>query len=156
LSGRATTRPRTSPKSVALLRELGAGADTAVGLGNLGWMALLQNDLDAAANLFEESLALAWDTALHPIVLTTLEGLACVFGAKGEARRAAQLWRAVRALQTAKGIPRDTDWLAAADARISDVRSSMGERAWEEAARIGRGMTLEEAVALGRELDEGG
>jgi hypothetical protein len=51
----------------------------------------------------------------------------------------------------ATGIPRDTDWLAGADARISAVRSGMGEQAWEAASRTGRAMSLEEAVASARE-----
>jgi hypothetical protein len=114
-------------------------------------MALLQNDLGRAADLYEESLLLAWDIGLNPVVLTTLEGYGCVAGAQGEAQRAAQLWGAAQSLQEAKGIPRDTDWLAEADARISDVRSGMREQAWEEAWRKGRAMTLEEAVSYALE-----
>jgi tetratricopeptide (TPR) repeat protein len=136
-------------EAVELLRELRAGADTAVALNNLGWMELLQNDLDGATDLFEESLYLAWESGMKPIVLPTLEGLACVAGARGEAQRAACLWGAAQSLE-ATGIPRDTDWLAESDARISAVRSGMGEQAWEEATRRGRVMGLEEAVAMAR------
>jgi predicted ATPase/Tfp pilus assembly protein PilF len=143
---------KLTEEGVSLLRELGAGADTAIGLSNLGWMALLQNDVGGAADLYEESLVLAWDTGMKPIVLTTLEGYACVAGAQGETQRAAQLWGAAQALE-AEGIPRDTDWLEEADARISAVRSGMGEQAWGEAWRKGREMTLEEAVAYA--LEEG-
>jgi tetratricopeptide (TPR) repeat protein len=142
---------KLTEEGVALLRELGAGADTAVGLCNLGWMALLQKDLGMAAILYEESLVLAWDNGMKPIVLPILEGYACVAGARGEAQRAAQLWGAAQTLHEAKGIPRDTDWLAEADSRISDVRSGMDEQAWEEAWRKGRAMTLEEAVAYALE-----
>ena len=137
---------RLTQESVALLRELGAGADTAVGLCNLGWMTLLQNDLGKAADLYEESLALAWDSGMQPMVLPTLEGYACLAGARGEARRAARLWGMAQTLE-AKGISRDTDFLAEADARISAVRSGMGEEAWEAAWRQGRAMTLEEAIS---------
>jgi len=73
----------------------------------------------------------------------------------GEARRAAQLWGAAQALQEAKGIPRDIDWMAEADARISDVRSEMGEQAWEEAWSKGRAMRLEEAVSYAMEEASG-
>jgi hypothetical protein len=76
---------KLTEESVALLRELGAGADTAVALCNLGWMALLQNDLGRAADLYEVSPVLAWDTGMKPIVLTALEGYACVAGAQREA-----------------------------------------------------------------------
>jgi len=147
---------KLTEEGIALLRELGAGADTAIGLCNLGWMALLQNDLGKAADLYQESLVLAWDAGLDPVVLTTLEGCACVAGAQGETQRAAQLWGAAEALQEARGIPRDTDWLAEADVRISTVRSGLGEEAWEEASRRGRVMRLEEAVAYAKEETTGG
>ena len=146
---------RLTEEGVALLGELGAGADGAIGLCNLGWMELLQGDFGRAASLFDESLNLAWDTGLYPIVLTTLEGYACVAAARGQARRSARLWSAAQALQSEMGIPRDTDWLAEADTRISALRSALDEQAWEEAARTGRAMTLEEAVASAREQWEG-
>jgi len=142
--------------SVALLRELEAGADTAVGLCNMGWMALSQNDLGKAADHFEESLRLAADTGMEPVVLTTLEGYACLAGAQGEAQRGAQLWGAAQTIQAARNIPRDTDWLAEADARISALRSGLGEQAWEESCRKGREMTLEEAVSYALKEDRDG
>jgi predicted ATPase/class 3 adenylate cyclase/Tfp pilus assembly protein PilF len=141
-------------ESVSLLRKLGAGADTAVGLGNLGWMALLQNELDKASDHFEESLRLASGTGMDPVVLTALEGCACAAGARREAQHAARLWGAAQTLQEARGIPRDTDWLAEADTLIFDVRSGLGEEAWEEALAEGREMTIEEAVSCA--LEENG
>jgi predicted ATPase/class 3 adenylate cyclase len=147
---------KLTEEGVALMRELGARGDVALGLCNLGWMALLQNDLDRAADLYGESLTLAWDTGTNPIVQGGLEGLACVAGARGEAQRTAQLWGAAQALQEAKGIPRDADFLAEADARIAEVRSGMGEEAWEEACRKGQAMTLEEAVFYALEKEEVG
>jgi hypothetical protein len=77
-----------------------------------------------------------------------------VAGAKGEAERAAQLWGAAQTLHEAKGIPRDPDFLAEADARISAVRSGMGEEEWEEVQHKGRAMTLDEAVSYALEEDE--
>ena len=127
-----------------------------MGLYNLGWIALLQDDLGRAADLYRESLSLSWDIGLNPLVQSALEGFACVAGAKGEAERAARLWGAAQALHETKGIPRDTDFLAEADARISAVRSGMGEEAWEEAWRKGRAMTLDEAVSYALEEEEAG
>jgi hypothetical protein len=59
-------------------------------------------------------------------------------------------------LHETKGIPRDADFLAEADARISAVRLGMGEEAWEEASRKGRVMTLDEAVTYALEQEEAG
>jgi predicted ATPase/class 3 adenylate cyclase/Tfp pilus assembly protein PilF len=149
--GRAT---KLAEEGVSLLRESGAEAHAAIGLCNLGWIALLQNDLGRAADFYEESLDLAWDNEMEPVVLTTLEGYACVAGARGEARRAARLWAAAQTLQEAKGIPRDTDWLAEADECMSAVRSDLGEQAWEETLAEARAMTLEAAVAYALEENE--
>jgi hypothetical protein len=79
-----------------------------------------------------------------------------VAGARGETERAAQLWGAAQDLHEVKGIPRDIDFLAEADARISAVRSGMGEEAWDEAWRKGRAMTLDEAVSYALEEEEAG
>jgi tetratricopeptide (TPR) repeat protein len=143
-------------ESVALLRELGASGDVALGLCNLGWIALLQDELSRAADLFRESLSLAWGSGLNPLVQSALEGFACLAAARGEAERAARLWGAAQVLHETKDIPRDTDFLAEADARISAVRSGMGEEAWEEAWRKGRAMTLDEAVSYALEEEEAG
>ncbi len=147
-TGRAA---KLTEEGVALLQELGAGADSAIGLCNLGWMVLLQGDTSRATALYQESLDLAWDTGLHPIVLTTLEGLACVAGARGDVQRAARLWSAAQTLQNAMNIPRDKDWLAEADARISVVRFALDEQSWEQELSRGRAMSLDEAVAFARE-----
>ena len=75
--------------------------------------------------------------------------------AKGEAERAVRLWGAAQALHETKDIPRDIDFLAEADVRISIVRSGMGEEVWEEAWRKGRAMTLDEVVSYALEEEAG-
>jgi predicted ATPase/class 3 adenylate cyclase len=141
-------------EAVPLSRELGARGSVSVELCNLGWMALLQDDLGRATDFYRESLSLSWDAGLNPLVQSALEGFACLAGARGEAERAARLWGAAQALHETKGIPRDPDFLAEADARISAVRSGMGEEVWEEAWRKGRAMTLDEAVSYALEEEE--
>jgi hypothetical protein len=66
----------------------------------------------------------------------------------------ARPWGAAQALHETKGVPRDPDFLAEADARISAVRSGMGEEAWQEAWREGRAMTLDGAVSYALEGEE--
>jgi predicted ATPase/class 3 adenylate cyclase/Tfp pilus assembly protein PilF len=143
-------------ESVALVRELGARGDVSIGLCNLGWIALLREDIGRAADIYKESLSLSWETGLNLVVQSTLEGFACLAGAKGEAEQTARLWGAAQALHETKDIPRDIDFLAAADARISAVRLGMGEEAWEEAWHKGRVMTLDEAVSYALKEEEAG
>jgi hypothetical protein len=145
---------KLTEESVALKREFGNRGGVSMGLYNLGWIALLQDDLGRANDLYGESLSLSWDTGLNPLVQSALEGFACLAGAQGEAERAGLLWGAAQTLHETKGIPRDIDFLAEADARISAVRSGMGEQAWEEAWRKGRAMTLDEAVSYALEREE--
>src|SRR5215212_7780228 len=147
---------KLTEEGVALHRELGIRGGVSVGLYNLGWIALLQDDLGRAADLYSESLSLAWDIGMNPTVQSALEGFACVAREEGDAERAAQLWGAAQTLHETKGIPRDSDFLAEADARISAVRSGMGEEVWEEALRKGRAMTLEEAVSYALEEEASG
>jgi tetratricopeptide (TPR) repeat protein len=147
---------KLTEEGVALFSELGTRVGVSMGLYNLGWMALLQDDLGRAADLYRESLSLSWETGLNPIIQMALEGLACLAGAKGEAERAARLWGAAQTLHETKSIPRDTDFLAEADARISAVRSGLAEEEWEEAWRKGRAMTLDEAVSYALEEEEAG
>jgi hypothetical protein len=92
---------------------------------------------------------------MNPLVQMALEIFACLAGAQGQSERAAWLWGAAQTLHEAKGIPRDVDFLAEADARISTVRSGMGEEAWEEAWRRGRVMPLDEAVSYALQKEAG-
>jgi hypothetical protein len=147
---------KLTEEAVALQRELGAKGDIAVGHYHLGWIVLLQDDLGRAADLYRESLSLSWDAGMYPLVQSALEGFACVAGAEGETERAARLWGAAQALHETKSITRDIDFLAEADARISLVRSDMGEEAWDEAWRKGRAMTLDEVVSYALEEEEAG
>ena len=151
--GRAT---QLTEEAVALFRELGNRGGVSLGLYNLGWITLLQDQLGKAAQIFRESLAPAWDLGLNREVQGALEGFACLAGAKGEAERAARLWGAAQALHETKNIPRDPDFLAEAVARISAVRSGMGEEVWEQAWRKGRAMTLDEAVSYALEEEASG
>jgi hypothetical protein len=141
-------------EAATLFKDLGDRGGVSIVLYNLGWIALLQDQIGRAADLYRESLTFAWDAGLNPLVQVALEGFACVAGATGGEERAARLWGAAQALQEAKGIPRDPDFLAEADARISAVRSGMEEEAWDEAWRRGRAMTLDESVSYALEEKE--
>jgi predicted ATPase/DNA-binding CsgD family transcriptional regulator/Tfp pilus assembly protein PilF len=141
-------------EGVAVYRELGAIGGATQGICNLGWITLLQDDLGRAADLYGESLSLSWDTGLNPLVQRALEGFACLAGAKEDLERAARLWGAAQALHETKGIPRDIDFLAESDVRISAVRLGMGEEAWEEVYQKGRAMTLDEAVSYALSEEE--
>jgi hypothetical protein len=71
-------------------------------------------------------------------------------------RRCCGVRRRHYTLHETKDIPRDIDFQDEADARISVVRSGMGEEVWEEEWRKGRAMTLDEAVTNAMKGEEAG
>jgi hypothetical protein len=80
-------------------------------------------------------------------VAHSLEGLACISAAEGEAERAARLFGAAEALREAVGYqhtPEEDPWRGP---YLASARSRLGEEAREEALAEGRAMTLERAIA---------
>jgi hypothetical protein len=61
-------------------RSLGAGARGGKLERRRRGIALLQDDLGRAADLYRETLTLSWETGVSPVVQRTLEGLACAAG----------------------------------------------------------------------------
>jgi class 3 adenylate cyclase len=117
-------------------------------------MTFLFTDIEGSSRMWERSpqvMQAALGRHDKILMLAIEEHGGYVFKTVGDAFCAAWLWGAAQALHEAKNIPRDTDFLAEADARISAVRSGMGEEAWEEAWRQGREMTLDEAVSYSLE-----
>src|SRR5215217_4615894 len=116
-------------------------------LDNLGWAALLGGELGRAKAQFGENLTLSKERGDKRTLLMSLEGLACVAGAEGEAIRAARLFGAAEALTEAiryRIVPQER---AVLEPYRASVRSRLGEEAWEEAAAEGGAMGLDRATA---------
>ena len=116
-------------------------------LDNLGWAALLGGEIGRAKAQFGENLTLSKERGDKRTLLMSLEGLACVAGAEGEAKRAARLFGAAEALTEAiryRIVPQER---AVLEPYRASVRSRLGEEAWEEAAAEGGAMGLDRATA---------
>jgi hypothetical protein len=77
----------------------------------------------------------------------SLEGLACIAGARGETERAARLFGVAEALRESVGyrqVPRE---LAIREPYLTAARASTEKTVWEEAWGEGRRMKFEEAVS---------
>src|SRR5215203_7147691 len=122
-------------------------------LNNLGWAALLGDELGRARAQFGENLTLSKKLGDKGTMLMSLEGLACVAEAEGETLRAARLFGAAEAQLEEIGYRFVTLEKAVQEPYRSRVRSRLGEAAWEEAHGHGRAMRLDEAIeyALSRE-----
>ena len=117
-------------------------------LDNQGWAALLQGDHEQARSYYEESLVVSNELGDKMIASESLDGLACISGARGEALRAGRLFGAAQALHVHEAVafqhtPQEEAWRQPYRAT---ARSQVGEAAWEEVLAQGRAMTLEEAI----------
>jgi predicted ATPase/DNA-binding CsgD family transcriptional regulator len=116
-------------------------------LDTLGWAALLGGERERAKAMLAESLTLSKELGDKGTLSMSLEGLACVAGAEGEALRAARLFGAAEALMEAIGyrlVPQENAML---EPYRASVRSRLGEVASEEAVAQGGAMGLDQATA---------
>ena len=115
-------------------------------LDTLGWASLLGGEPERAEVQFEENLTISEKLGDKGILMISLEGLACVAAAKGEASRAARLFGAAEELMDTTGIrltPLESD---TTEPYRTSARSRLGDVAWEEALAKGRGMGLDRAI----------
>ena len=139
-------------EAAALLKERDyKGGSLELALDNLGWAALLQGDYDRARTSYQESLTLCKELGDKWIASESLEGMACIAAAEGEAERAARLFGAAQALREALGYHHMPEEDALREPYIAAARSRLGEEPWEEALAEGRAMTLERAIAYALE-----
>ena len=113
---------------------------------NQGWAALLRGDYERAKVLYEESLVLCRELGEKVSASESLEGLACLSAAEGEAERAARLFGVAKALREAVAFrlsPQEDAWR---EPYRAATRSQLGEAAWEEALAQGHAMGLGEAI----------
>lgn len=116
-----------------------------------GYAALLQGDATLARAFFRESLISFWE--LEDLWGTTeaLEGLASIAGGSGSGERAATIAAAAEALReriNARPFPADH---AVKERSLAMAKSAMDEASWRDRWRIGRSMSVEDAVGYALE-----
>ncbi|HET7271242.1 MAG TPA: hypothetical protein VFI90_09150, partial [Rubrobacter sp.] len=104
---------------------------------------------------YKESLVLCRELGDKLVGSDSIEGLACVAGAGGEAERAARLFGAAEALREATGDQLANTSRSLQEPYLAAARSRIGEVAWIEAWEEGRSMTFEGTIAyaLGKGAD---
>jgi hypothetical protein len=113
--------------------------------GNLGLAALLTGDLDTASHSFREELGLCREMVVRPVVFEGSRGLAALAVMHGDYKHAAILVGAADAHR----YDQVEDPL---DARLDKTffepaRKRCGIRTWDAAARHGRTLSFEDAIA---------
>src|SRR3712207_982321 len=140
-----------------MARSLGDRLSTYIALYNLAQVVLSRGDYHGAVNLFEEGVALSGEVGDRANLVYCLEGLAVVAGVRGEAMRSARLVGAAEGLHDAVGVPvyiYHEPNRSLYKHTVAQVRSQMGEEAFEAARAEGQEMTFEEAVGYALEYDE--
>jgi DNA-binding CsgD family transcriptional regulator len=134
-------------EAAGLLKERGyKGGSLELALDNLGWAALLEGDHERARTSYQESLILCKELGAKLTASESLDGMACISAAEGEAERAARLFGAAEALGEALGyhhMPEEAAWR---EPYIAAARSRLDEASWEEAWAEGRAMPMEQAI----------
>ncbi len=143
-------------EAAALCLEHGYRTKLNYALDNLGWAALLQGDHEQARTSYSKSLMVSNELGDKMIASASLEGLACISGARGEALRAGKLFGAAQALHVREAVafehtPQEDAWR---EPYRATTRSLLGEKAWEEALEQGRAMGLEQAIEYALSEDE--
>jgi hypothetical protein len=138
-----------------LYRKRGRRSLLQAALDNLGWSALIKGDYQRSVALFEESLVLCKDLGDKLGGSESIEGLACVAGAGGEATRAARLFGSAEALREATGYQLGTRARSRTEPNLAAARAQVDEAAWSAAWEKGRSMEFEDAVIYALEGPNG-
>ena len=118
--------------------------------GNVGLVAILAGDAEAARDAFREELKLSRELVVPPAASGALTGLAAVAAVEDEPERAARL---AGAAATHRHGERQDAVDARLDATFLDpARTRLGTDAWDAALRQGAALSFNDAIADG--LDE--
>ncbi|MFN8540852.1 MAG: tetratricopeptide repeat protein [Thermomicrobiales bacterium] len=131
--------------ALAHARQIEYGWGIVSSLTRLG--ALTPDSAESAA-CFRESAARCATMATPRLGASALEGMAAVFVANGDADRAARLLGAAESIRVRLGTPREPAWAAHCARTAAAACDALGDAAFDEAQRAGRGLDLFEACAL--------
>ena len=146
-------------QSLTIQRELGELRSIAASLHNLAYVALHKNDYDRGAALFAESLGLYRKIGDLNGIVICLAGMACMASARSHPERAACLFGAHEMLLEVSDMPIDPIDRIEYDRNLAAARAQLDDVAFAAAWTVGRGLTLEQAIAealnyTGAEPDE--
>jgi DNA-binding CsgD family transcriptional regulator len=144
LCGDVTAGERLLEEALARFRREGNRHGPAIVLASLGEIALARGEHARAATLWQEWLGLTWDPGG---VCASLEGLAEIALACGEAERGARLSGAAEATRERLGAVLVPRRVPEAARRVAAARAALGEAAFAAAWVEGQELTLEEARA---------
>jgi predicted ATPase/DNA-binding SARP family transcriptional activator/DNA-binding CsgD family transcriptional regulator len=135
-------------EALALSREIGDRLICSISLHNLAWVSRLRGDHERAAGLYVEGLGVAVELGDKAGVAYCLEGLAGLIATEDRPQRKARLFGASEAVLETVGAPLyvQIQDRALYQRTVEELRSRLGEEAFEAAWSEGRAMTPEQAI----------
>jgi tetratricopeptide (TPR) repeat protein len=141
-------------EALMIQRTLGNKYGAAVMLVNLGEIACEQGDFQLAYQRLSDCLCLCRDIGDRRQAAYGFGALAELAQVRGEAGRASRLLGAAVSLREAIGHVLSPATRAEHERRVDELRSSLGEEAFERAFTAGRALSWEQAIVYA--LEEGG
>jgi non-specific serine/threonine protein kinase len=142
-------------RALKLFRGAGYQVAVTVALGNLGAVAAEEGDLRAARSYYREALAIDRAMGSREGIACALDGVADVASRTGEWTRAGRLAGAAEALRRGIGYELEPADRAFRERYMAEAREHLGEAGLEAALAEGRAMTIEQAVRMELEEDQG-
>jgi predicted ATPase/DNA-binding SARP family transcriptional activator len=133
-------------EALALHREFGAKDDIAMTLHNLGSVAVQEGRYSDGAALLHESLEMSRDIAYKEQAAYTLSRLAELASLQDDRERAARLLGAADAVFEDLGVPLYGDERDIYERTVEDLRSHLGDDAFESKRSEGRALGIERAI----------
>jgi predicted ATPase/DNA-binding CsgD family transcriptional regulator len=125
-------------------------------LYSLAFLTLKRGDRRRAYDLAQQSLTLSLELGDTRGSTYALEALGCIAAVEGQARRAARVFGAAQALREPLGGFLSAILRADRDEAVAILRADLGEAGFGAAFAAGRGLTLDQAVAVARTPDATG
>ena len=154
--GNLSHAARLLEQSLALYREVGDKGEAAYTLRNLGDVAREQGDLERAGQLTHESLLVGCEVGDKFVVVGALDSAAEIAYAMRRSAVAAQLFALATVLREKHQLPRSSASDAQYMARIDDVSTTLGAKAFAKEWARGQSSSLREAMvlAIGSETEQ--
>ena len=144
--GNTAEARRRLDESLELARLIDDTRGIGQALASFGWVELLEGDFEHASSYFEEAAAIARRLGVRWLSADAILGFAEVAAAAGDADRAARLAGAALAFGGSAGS--DLAVMTRFTAHLDDVRSALGEQAWQKARDEGAALDLDAALRL--------
>jgi hypothetical protein len=131
--------------------ENGDKSGVAGELMNLGYVNLHQHDADWAFRLFNESVSIYRELQSQEGLAWNIGGFAAVAAERRDGARAARLYGALDSAMMKLGMILDPDDQLDLDTYSKMAREQIGERRFETERTAGRGLSVNEALALAQQ-----